>query len=341
MEARAFLKQYECQMSVAWNEKRRNWPAIGSVPRGEYLFPDTVEEDLQAWWRHLIDSNINWHTVKANWAATRRCVKLLMDVGLNYEALAVDTKEIRFLREVGFAGLSPDTVKWYIMLFGRYLRFNGNSVIDGMELHWQNSDVHPGKDWLEREQAAVLMACDGYTVHERTALVLMLTMGLRRIEVLRLRVDGITDDGVIVCGKGHGGGKYRFVPYSKGARLQIQEMLRWREMQISDERDLDPDYEPDPELFLTQTRHPHHYNEAGTGFDKSILKGIREKSGVEFSNHTLRRTFARLTYFENPTERTLEILASILGHEDTKVTLRYIGVSEDEKSDVMLSQSWF
>ena len=46
MEARAFLKQYECQMSVAWNEKRRNWPAIGSVPRGEYLFPDTVEEDL-------------------------------------------------------------------------------------------------------------------------------------------------------------------------------------------------------------------------------------------------------------------------------------------------------
>lgn len=341
METQEFLRAYECKMSVEWNERRRNWPAICSLPRGEDPFPQTVEDDLQIFWRHLIDSNVNWHTVKANWAAVRRCLRFLMDAGLQYETVLIDREEILYLREAAFAGLAPDTVKWYILLFGRYLKCFGNTIVEDMDLHWQNSDVHPGKDWLEREEAAALLAYGGYTVHERTALVLMLTMGLRRIEVLRLRVDGITENGVVVCGKGNGGGKYRFVPYSKGAKLQIQEMLRWREMQMSDAKDIDPDYEPDPELFLTQTRAPHHYNEAGTGFDKSVLKGIQRKTGIPFANHTLRRTFARLTYFENPEDRTLQILARILGHESVEVTLRYIGVSEDEKSEVMLSQSWF
>lgn len=337
------LRDMEIRMNLDLAEKRRNWPALRSLPR-QYTLPETVEADLEVYWTVLIDSGLSWQTVKANWNAARRCTRLLMDAGLNYETALIGRNEVLFLRDVAFIELAPSTTKWYVALFGKFLSLFGNNTVADMHLVWRSSSARCGVDWLTEDQAQSLMGTDGLTVPEKTALTLMLGMGLRRIEVLRLRVQDILSDGLMVRGKGHAGGKIRFVPYCKGGYAQVQLMIRWREWQIADAKDRHGEFEIESNLFLTNdlSMPPHHYNEAGTGFDRSILRNIRVKSGIEFTgNHTLRRTFARLVYLQNPDDRNLQRLAKYLGHEDTRTTLDYIGVSDDELRSVAETCSWF
>lgn len=337
------LRGSEIRSSMDLAQRRKDWPAIGTLPK-KYNLPETCEADLAVYWDQLIDSGLSWQSVKANYNAARHCTKILLDAGMSYETVLVDREEIVYLRDVAFAKLAPDTVKWYICLYGKYLAIFGNDVVSDMHLIWRNSTVRCGVDWLTEDQAQALMGTEGLTIPERTALILMLGMGLRRIEVLRLTVDDIMPDGLMVCGKGRGGGKYRFIPYCNGGRDQIRKMMRWREGQIAEAHERHGDFDEDRHLFLTndKSQPPHYYNQAGTGFDKSVLAGIRRKSGIEFTgNHTLRRTFARLVYLKNPDERNLQILARYLGHEDTKTTLDYIGISGDELRTVAESCSWF
>lgn len=337
------LRGKEIGMSIDLAQRRRDWPAIGSLPR-KYPLPDTCEADLEVYWDQLIDSGLSWQTVKANYNAARHCTKILLDAGMSYETVLVGREEIVYLRDVAFANLAPDTVKWYITLYGKYLAMFDNDVVRDMHLVWRSSGARCGVDWLTEDQAQALMGTEGLTIPERTALMLMLGMGLRRIEVLRLNVEDVLPEGLMVCGKGRGGGKMRFVPYCNGGHEQIQRMIRWRNGQLEDARERHGDFEADHNLFLTNdvSQPPHHYNQAGTGFDKSVLRNIRMKSGIEFTgNHTLRRTFARLVYLKNPDERNLQRLAKYLGHEDTKTTLEYIGVSGDELKIIAESCSWF
>ena len=53
---------------------------------------------------------------------------------------------------------------------------------------------------------------------------------------------------------------------------------------------------------------------------------------VPFSNHTLRRTFGRTLYYSGV---KIEDIAAILGHKDTKTTLKYLGLDKVDYSDHM------
>ncbi len=333
------IRENEIRLRNEQIAERRGWPGIGTLPK-KYPLPDTVEGDLEIYWESLIDSGLGWHSVKANYGAARRCIKALMDAGLSYETALIDREEVLYLRDTEFRNLAPDTVKWYICLFGKYLRLFGNTVVDDMNLQWHHSAVNSA-DWLTKDQAIYLLGMDGLTPMQSMALTLMLGMGLRRVEVIRLQMEDIKPEGLIVHGKGVGIGKYRFVPYPSGAKFRIDEFLRWRRGQVYEAKDRNFDYTEDPHVFLTQTERPHGYNEAATGFDKSVLIPIRKLSGIDFGNHTLRRTFARLIYLDNKTDETLRRLARILGHSSPQTTLRYIGITDDELRETMEGMSLF
>lgn len=321
----------DAHMATVLGESRMGdsqWPLCGVRSANDTDLPAQAQAELTAYWTHLEESGLGWQSVKGNHAAARRCIRALYTAGMEWRSEYVGRQEILYLRDHEFAELTPDTVRWYILLYGRFLKLNAkNNIVEEMELRWPKTVVRPRVDWLSAEEAQHLLSVD-MGVHEMAALRCMLCMGLRRIEVIRLRVDHIMEDGVVVRGKGAGGGKYRFVPYGEDAEHYIRMLMAWREDAIAEATRLNPEYVAPPNLFLTRTPQPKAYSEAGTGFDKSILGNIRRASGVEFNgNHTLRRTFARALYLSGV---KIELVSSLLGHEDAQTTLSYIGVADED-----------
>ena len=61
--------------------------------------------------------------------------------------------------------------------------------------------------------------------------------------------------------------------------------------------------------------------------------GIKSKK----SSHVLRKTWSRAVYMSNPTDYQLTLLSQALNHSSTKITRRYIGLTEDNIRDAYLS----
>ena len=66
------------------------------------------------------------------------------------------------------------------------------------------------------------------------------------------------------------------------------------------------------------------YSEHGVGFDHMFVHPVRERTGIHYGNHTLRRTFGRQLWMNGT---PIETISKLLGHESNAVTLRYIGVN--------------
>ncbi|HPD08928.1 MAG TPA: site-specific integrase, partial [Methanomassiliicoccales archaeon] len=62
------------------------------------------------------------------------------------------------------------------------------------------------------------------------------------------------------------------------------------------------------------------------------LDNLSKRIGVKFSNHDLRRTFGRRMFRSGV---PIEEISSILGHEEIKTTLKYLGLEHDDLTHAM------
>ena len=74
------------------------------------------------------------------------------------------------------------------------------------------------------------------------------------------------------------------------------------------------------------------YSERGHSIDRGIIHIVRDRLGLTFTNHTLRRTFGRTMYH---TGAPIESISKILGHEDVVTTLKYLGINLDDMQAAM------
>lgn len=321
-------------------EARKEWYGPEDLAKA-FPLPDDLERKLADFWYSLKAANICWHTVKTYYNIARKITKALMDAGLNYNPELVGLDELEYIRDVYYINLATKTKRSYLCSYGKFLRLFGNDVVRKNGFNWNGETCRYRVDWLEEEEVVKLMNTSDLTNTERLALNLMLRMGLRRSEIIRLRIDGVFPDGIIVCGKGRGGGTFRFVPYPSGVSELVEAVLMDRETRVSKAKARYPDYEPEPYVFMNRLSKPTPYCLEGNGFDKSILDSIRRKSGVDFhGNHTLRRTFARKAYSKDNSPEALEALAQYLGHSSVSQTKLYIGVTEDKIKSVASIVDW-
>lgn len=185
-----------------------------------------------------------------------------------------------------------------------FLRWVGNSVAEEDAL-WRPPAGEPSvRRWLDEAQLGRLL--DAAQGIERAVVALEGFNGLRRIEVVRLRVQDVDLAGrrMHVRGKGRGGGKWRTIPLTATA---YAELLSWM---------------------------GSHPRQEGSLLERSIGQvdwlvrraGRRAQLGVPVSNHDLRRAFGRIAY---RSEMPLVDLRNMLGHQSVDMTLVYIGVEED------------
>lgn len=257
----------------------------------------------------------------------KRVVKFLPDKSL-YDLTQDDVKTC--VARMRAQGLAVSTIKDYSHALLRLLEFIGNPASKTKIIH--QADVRPHVDWLQPDQAKAVMDCEKNPA-QQLAVVLALGMGLRRIEIIRLKMQDVnTDRGYItVTGKGRGGGKLRIVPFHPRFNQALGDWLAVRHKMVVPNR-----YVPDNLLIWERRGYCYAYSDhKGTGLD-GLLRRVSDSIGIGFSFHTLRRTFGRLMWLSGVSVVTI---AKMLGHTSTEQTLSYIGANLDDMAGAMLSFS--
>jgi len=271
-------------------------------------------------------------TLKSYDDVLRQSFAALKDAGLETSPKKIGKREIDYLRETNFKG-SEVYNRWRLSIFGTFLKWCGNNIVETMRIGWPN-DMRINANWLEPEEAmAINQVAEGI---ERAVVHLELFLCMRRVEVLRLRPGDFKGDRVSVLGKGRQGGKWRTIRYHPETREVIGIWLLERQRLIAEAKKRDPKVEVPDALFINL--HGKRLKAYGmTGID-CILKRLKNRSqtvygrAFDFSNHTLRRTGGRMLWKAGV---DLEVIKEILGHEDTKMTVRYLGLNLDDQSEAM------
>lgn len=258
---------------------------------------------------------------------TRLAERFLGGMSL-YDLSADDLKKIA--RNMAKSGLAVATQKDYIFALKQMLKLIGNPA---WQAHIQfQADTRPHVDWLSPEDARKVLDSEVITPTQHLVIVLALCMGLRKVEIARLRIRDICPTGqyITVIGKGRAGGKLRLVPYHKRFNGALLSYLGYRAEIVTRARNGGPE-----ELLVWYDRHTHtvspYESVKGSGLDY-LIRNASKAIGVKFSAHTLRRTFGRLLWLSGVPVVTI---AKILGHSSTEQTLEYIGANLDDMTDAM------
>lgn len=275
-------------------------------------------------------------TVRDYAFSLRHSLDVLRRAGRTDDPAEISASDVSYLISEGYGRTSVCTKHYNIVILDGFLKHHGNSAISDMGIVWPRN-YRTKADWLDAEGARrVLDAVQ--TPAEDLVISLELCMGLRRVEVIRLRPCDIDllHRKLDVRGKGRMGGKWRSIYIPDRVAEAIKGYAKVREAMISEARAKDPEVEI-PAAFLIYSKYTERprlgsYSEKGTGFDKRFIAPIVARSGVVFSNHTLRRTMGRCLWLSGAKP---EVIGRIYGHEDPRVTVRYLGISIDDQREAL------
>ena len=200
-----------------------------------------------------------------------------------------------------------------------FLKWAGNQAIQRFKPRWPPAG-RMRVDWLEPDQACVVRDT-AMDMDPLTALIvhLELDLCLRRVEIMRLKVQDVHREHLDVLGKGRMGGKPRTVSLVPG---ESQEVIgRYLELRRQLERQTEGPQTDNLVVYLVKGMLRPFKRSA---LDNR-LKALQMEAGIKFlGHHTLRRTGGRLMWLAKV---PIETIASVMGHESTEMTLRYIGVN--------------
>jgi integrase len=215
---------------------------------------------------------------------------------------AVTEADVRALKES--SGWAPSTLKTDLIVLRGFLRGSGNPIAEAEE-PWVTTHGAPvNRRWLTAQQLGALWcAARG---RERLLVSLEGFNGLRRIEVLRLRVRDLDltlpSPKMNVLGKGRDGGKWRTIPVQSIAYAALLDATQG--------------------LGGIDRIYPLHERTA----DHDIRAAAQRAGlGIRVSGHDLRRTFGRVAYHAGV---SLVDLRYIYGHESVDMTAHYIGLDD-------------
>lgn len=230
---------------------------------------------------------------------------------------------VQFLRRY-----APSTQKDYLVPLKMMCEFKQNYIFNMVKIVYP-SDTRPNVDWLTYDQCKELLSTY-MTPLQEIIVALELLHGLRRIEVVRLKLSDIHDDYMTVIGKGRAGGKLRSVPFHPDFQRSLSRWMKFRnDMKWST---ADPLNQVDNLIVYLKGRKLNVYDQIkGAGITKQ-LKELSNRCGIPFSNHTLRRTFGRELFRSGV---PVEVIATIYGHTSTSVTMKYLGLNMDDMTDAM------
>lgn len=214
-----------------------------------------------------------------------------------------------FLRQLRKDGVPPKRINEHLKYLNRWLTFKNQDKILYAKAERRSYKVRS----YDQEQIAKLLSSQVKTVEERrnhVMIILALNSGLRRSEICNLKVIDIHNNYLsVINGKG---GKDRDVYLDEYTRAEIKTYLQVRNFPQS------------PYVFTTRKG---KITEAYMG---NIAADIRRDSGIDFSWHKCRHTYAK-NLLRN--EIDLETIRQMLGHANLSTTQIYSQLDSGEALD--------
>ncbi len=212
---------------------------------------------------------------------------------------------------------------------GFFLAWCGNDVVSMMRLRWPEG-TRLRTDWLTAEQVELVRQAVAGDPELAMLLHLEADLGLRRVEVQRLRMRDVAGDVVRVTGKGRAGGKPRDLHKHPDTDGVLEDYLVHRASVVRRARAKDPSVEVPDDLMLCW-----HMGRLG-GMRATALDRRKDHmvdlSGIRFGHHTLRRTWGRELWKAGV---PVETISEMMGHSETKTTLRYLGINFDDQGEAL------
>ena len=218
---------------------------------------------------------------------------------------------LEFLRDERRSGAQPKTINEHIKILNRWLSFNKEDKLE----YLHNNRGFTIKFYDEGEIRTMLSKLGNATVEDirnRTMLLLALNTGLRRSEISDLKLEDVHTTSLIVRrGKGD---KSRVVFLDANTRKVISDYLTRRNNQSS------------PYLFTTRS------GKITSKYMGKVALSITEKTGIHFSWHKCRHTYAKNLLRSGVDLETIRIM---LGHENLGTTQIYTVLGADEALERM------
>lgn len=293
------------------------------MPTKERLFNAKLEEFLEL----KSKQRRSEQTIKDYRWLLRKTLHQMKEGGREMNPKWWTEDDVNWIRDHAYAHLEPGVARRQFSILADFANFCGNTVIRDMHMEWpRDRRIHV--DWLTPQEAIKVMeVTEGI---ERIVIHLQLCLGLRRVEVLRMKISDIKLGYVNILGKGKMGGKRRTSPFHRDTAAELEHYFRIRDHEIAKARTKNPAVPvPDSLLIYERAGQLHAYKRS---FVDKLIARVAVRIGTKFTNHTLRRTFGRLLWLAGV---PLETIKEILGHEDTKTTILYLGLNMDDKSDAM------
>lgn len=160
-------------------------------------------------------------------------------------------------------------------------------------------------------------------VRDYCLFVLGINSGLRISDLLKLKISDVFEKNKVkdrIRLREIKTGKYKDFPLSDNTKQAIKEYLKTR------------DYKENEPLFLSRKNKGFLMRNQAYKLINDVAKsvGIKEKIGT----HTLRKTFGYHAYNNG---YDIALIQKLFNHSSPSVTLRYIGITQDEMDDVYLS----
>ena len=143
-----------------------------------------------------------------------------------------------------------------------------------------------------------------------------LNSGLRISDILRLKVNQVLDDYISI--REQKTGKLKKFPVNENLRVLIKKYLKTRKLKCTD--------------FLFKSTKYFGLCTVNRSSVNRAFKRAAKNAGItcHISTHTMRKTFG---YHYYKRTKDLVLLQKIFNHSSTHITLRYIGITQDQIND--------
>ena len=278
--------------------------------------------EMNEWCAYLRSRGRKDRTIRTYASNVRRCLLQLASHGRPYRAADITEDSIYFLKDT--LPVREWTVREMLHNLDRMILWRtGRSILDGMSILWNRTirqRTYFSRDEFERMYALA-------DPPERLVLVLGAMMGLRRSEIVGIRLEDIGETDILIHGKGHGtDGLVVRQPMPPEAKEEIREYRRWR----------DPRVPPRERHLLIMTTRTGRICRQDTGKRVSdAMSELAAKAGAHGSTHTLRRLYGTTVY--RVSGEDIVVTKQLLRHANVSTTIQcYIEPNFEKAREVVL-----
>lgn len=239
-------------------------------------------EQLREYIRYMEDWGYKDHTIRTRISAGTVCYKRLKEMKGDFELkdiTAIDCRKLRY----SFEGHTEGTIRNIMYNFGGFVEhMTGYDPCEDARLTYNSGSESRqfifNDDWTKLYENADVM--------ERLILSLGATMGLRRNEILSIRMEDILGTRLMIHGKGTGAdGKVAVVEMSELVKKDLEDYIKVREQMLSVFGD-----RTNGTLLINMTKKNVGKAMNIRAFDNTLDR-LQDRSGISFTSHCLRRFF--------------------------------------------------